>query len=216
MKARTPVLGSFLLLSWLLLLANAGTNLSHVQFQGALATTWILAVWLTYSFFYLVPVFLPIFLLSRFLRSSRGVDTALFVAAWLGASVVQLLVFADAFVFRSFNFHFNGFVWNLITTPGGIESMGASGATQLTFAVIALAWVLAELALLRVDARSRRFASLRRAMLPLPPRWSPCSPRVLSVVAIAEKITYGLADSRELRPRAERRQHVPLLRADAT
>src|SRR5262245_37285501 len=163
---RTAALGNFLLLSWLLLLANAGCNLAHVHFQGALATVWVLVVWLTYSFFYLVPVFAPLFVLDRLLRSVQSAGVPLFVAAWLGASLVQLLVFADGFVFRAFNFHFNGFVWNLITTPGGIESMGASRATQFSFGAIAVAWVAAEAALLRVALRTGRFDRLRRTVFP--------------------------------------------------
>jgi len=196
---RTAALGNFLLLSWLLLLANAGCNLAHVRFQGPLATTWLLAVWLTYSFFYLVPVFAPVFLLDRLLRSVRRAGAPLFAAAWLGASAVQLLVFADGFVFRAFNFHFNGFVWNLVTTPGGIESMGASRGTEASFAGIALGWVAAEALLLRVALYTGRFDQLRRAVLPFPAAMATLL-GVLPVVSLAERVTFGLADSASYGP----------------
>jgi len=37
----------------------------------------------------------------------------------------HLFVFADSHLFDLYAFHINGFVWNLFTTPGGIESLGA-------------------------------------------------------------------------------------------
>jgi len=37
----------------------------------------------------------------------------------------HLFVFADSHLFDLYAFHINGFVWNLLTTPGGIESLGA-------------------------------------------------------------------------------------------
>lgn len=209
MAARSAVLWKFLLLSWLLLLANAGSYLVHVRFQSPLATGWVIAVWLTYSFFYLLPVFGPLLLLDRALGSAwvarrfpllaRAAGGALLGAAWLGASLVQILVFADAFVFRIYNFHFNGFVWNLVTTPGGIASMGASAASEVSFALIALGWLFAEAVLLRVAQRSRRFDRLRRTLLPRAAAVAALV-GVLPVVSMAERVTYGLADSASYSP----------------
>jgi hypothetical protein len=208
-SARATVLWKFLLLSWLLLLANAGSYLMHVRFLSPIATGWVIAVWLTYSFFYLLPVFLPVLLLNRALSSAWAArhipglvthgGTALLGIAWLGASLTQILVFADAVVYRIFNFHFNGFVWNLVTTRGGIESMGASGATEVSFALIGLGWCLAEAALLLLARRSRRLDKLRLTLLP---RAAVVGMLVvvLPLVSMAERVTYGLADSASYGP----------------
>ena len=170
-SARTIVLWKFLLLSWLLLLANASSYMLEVRLLGAVATGWLIAVWWTYCLLYLLPVFAPLLLISHALdsgavarrlpRVARHGHSALLGAAWLGASVVQLLVFADAFVFRLYGFHFNGFVWNLVTTAGGIESMGASGASEASFAAIALGWLIAEA---RPSARRAAKPPLRAAV----------------------------------------------------
>jgi membrane-anchored protein YejM (alkaline phosphatase superfamily) len=207
-RARAGVLWKFLLLSWLLMLANTGSYLLHVRFLSALATGWVIVVWLTYSFFYLLPVFAPLLLLNRVLSSAwvaRKLPSlvrasgALLGAALLGASLAQMVIFADAIVFRMFNFHFNGFVWNLVTTRGGIESMGASGSTQISFALIALGWLLAEAVLLRIAQRSQRFDRLRRSLLP---RAAVVASLVvvLPLVSVAERVTYGLADSASYGP----------------
>jgi len=39
--------------------------------------------------------------------------------------LLKFFVFIDSHLYDLYAFHINGFVWNLITTPGGIESLGA-------------------------------------------------------------------------------------------
>lgn len=46
----------------------------------------------------------------------------------------HLFVFFDSRLYDLYAFHLNGFVWNLITTPGGIESLGAD---QTSFLLVA-------------------------------------------------------------------------------
>jgi len=48
----------------------------------------------------------------------------------VGITLMALL--GDCAVYNNYNFHLNGFVWNLITAPGGIESMGCSSSTHLS------------------------------------------------------------------------------------
>ena len=59
-----------------------------------------------------------------------------------------MMIFADYKIFTMFGFHFNGFVWNLITTPGGIRSMGADLSTHISVALFAIFFVLMQIALL--------------------------------------------------------------------
>lgn len=47
------------------------------------------------------------------------------MVALLVLSLLTILLLVDSQIYGMYGFHLNGFVWNLITTPGGIESMGA-------------------------------------------------------------------------------------------
>ena len=64
--------------------------------------------------------------------------------AWLGAACLQVLLLVDRIIHELFAFHINGFVWNLVTTPGGIESMGGGADTTASFVSMALAWFVAQ------------------------------------------------------------------------
>jgi membrane-anchored protein YejM (alkaline phosphatase superfamily) len=97
---------------------------------------------LSYGVFYLIPAMIITgcshWFLSRLQKQNKSTKLLLteYAIAILSTSVTLILLFADRVVFRLFNFHLNGFVWNLITTPGGIESMGGSSSTSLTYGVI--------------------------------------------------------------------------------
>ena len=55
--------------------------------------------------------------------------------AWLGATLVLLCLYADYRLYELYEFHFNGFVWNLITTPGGIAALGATDSAMQSIAL---------------------------------------------------------------------------------
>ena len=84
--------------------------------------------------------------------------------AWLLASGLQIGLDADRILFSIFAFHLNGFVWNLVTTAGGLESLGGSTSSDWPFALRALGWgglQLVLLALADAIAKHRREATLR-------------------------------------------------------
>lgn len=69
------------------------------------------------------------------------------LAACLGVLYASLLLFIfyiDARLFAMYGFHFNGFVWNLLTTPGGFASLGSSSGSNLGITLQACAVVVAE------------------------------------------------------------------------
>ncbi len=170
--------------------------------------TWVVAVWLTYSLFYLAPVFAPLLALDRVLRTAAvasrlprltlALGAALLPLACLGAGFVQILLFADAFVFKTWSFHLNGFVWNLVTTRGGIESLGASGASELSFAAIGGGWLAAQALLLALALRSRRVDRVSCALAR--PAVIVAAAALTLAVSAGERVTYGLADSASYRP----------------
>lgn len=48
-------------------------------------------------------------------------------------------LFADRLIHDMYGFHINGFVVDLLLTPGGIDSLGATASTQLTAGLIVAA-----------------------------------------------------------------------------
>lgn len=126
-----PILARYFLGSYVAVAIATCPFLLNSWRTGAFAGFYSASVFLSYSAFYLLPAVLvtgSAYLLSRAFRSSGKARKSLTVAAYGCALVLVTLVdFAlvvDAIVMREFGFHLNGFVFNLVTTPGGIESIG--------------------------------------------------------------------------------------------
>jgi len=56
-------------------------------------------------------------------------------------SLTEIVVYVDKFIFHLYGFHLNGFVWNIITTNGGISSLGTSGSTIVSFVLIVWSFI---------------------------------------------------------------------------
>ena len=180
----------YIFLLWLLnLLLTLPFLVSHNGY-GALSLSFSLLVWLTYAFLYSVPALLPIWLISKLAGprlGKRGLMVLMAIAALLGAGI-NVALFADFSIYTIFSFHLNGFVWNLITTPGGIASMGADNAAMISFSALIvvllaghqlLAWWLQRDNRLR-RALDARFAGRYRNMLYL-----------FATLTFAERISYA-------------------------
>ena len=101
-------------------------------------TFFIISAFLVYSFVYLLPAFMLTWLHKGILalfRVNRNGKIYLFSVAGtaiLTSSIACIFILGDRILFSKFGFHVNGFVWNLIVTPGGIESMGFDNQGYLT------------------------------------------------------------------------------------
>jgi membrane-anchored protein YejM (alkaline phosphatase superfamily) len=106
----------------------------------AFAGFFAVLVWVTYAFVYLLPALLVIWLLGKALGSywTRRLARLLGVIAALLGGGVSSALFADLKIFKMFEFHINGFVWNLLTTPGGVSSMGADRRALAMFGAVVL------------------------------------------------------------------------------
>ena len=207
-RARGALLWRFLLLSWLAVLLNLAGLLSRAPWSEALVDGYTLVVYLTYGLFYLAPVFVMLWVLHLALsvaaveRLGRRLQLAagalLAVLAIAGTAAVQLALHADLVIVRLFGFHLNGFVWNLLTTPGGIDSLDASGSSQRSFALLVAGFVALQAALYLVAARSRSLAR----WIPQPPRWR----RRFALAAVgvllsaSERLTFAVSNLTEHRP----------------
>lgn len=128
---RSELLNIYFVVSYLLILGLCGNYLTTLVFPDTRSFLFAIAVYLSYGIIYLLPTILLTktihFVLSR---NTRKNDISRWRKVWVyGVAVVMtsatgLSLFVDQMIFRLYGFHLNGFVWNLIITPGGIESMG--------------------------------------------------------------------------------------------
>ncbi|WP_374680942.1 sulfatase-like hydrolase/transferase [Accumulibacter sp.] len=127
---------------------------------------------------FVAPVVVIGLLLERVFRPRAGPcprwkAMLVYGPVWLLSLLVVLLLFIDLQLFKLYEYHINAFVWNLVTTPGGLAALGASEQTihTLVALVVVAAVVLAVLlaALHRFAARAPagpgRFAHRRAASL---------------------------------------------------
>jgi membrane-anchored protein YejM (alkaline phosphatase superfamily) len=90
-----------------------------------------------------------------------------YASAYLGGTLVLISLYADYRLYELYEYHFNGFVWNLITTPGGVTALGATDSTILAITTqVALFFIgtAAVLWLLHRHLHTGRLVS-RRVML---------------------------------------------------
>ncbi len=201
--SRSEILWRYLALSYLFMLINMLGYLRHVICPDATTAAFVAVVYLTYGLMYLLPVFTVAALLNA-LVSWRRLDRVfggreklrgaiVFTVAWAGFSLSQVLIFADRFIFAMFGFHINGFVWNLVTTKGGIDSMGGGGSTTVTFALIIASICAIQLALLLV-LKIPRVLGLWRWLVP---RRVAVTLLVMALLLSgAERVAYGYSNAR--------------------
>lgn len=162
------------------------------------AVLFLLVVAASYALLYLLPVWAIARLL---LWVPRMAPVAMAVACVLMAALVFLL-YLDGVIHDLYGFHLNGFVWNLVTTPGGIESMGGTAGTRVTVALIAVGLVLLQVFLMWL-AR----LTLRRGWLELPgARWAFVP---LLLLMLVDRTAYGVSHFTAYRPVLAAAQAVP-------
>lgn len=93
---------------------------------GALAGLFHVTAWTCYALLYLAPVPLLGALALRLFPAASWLPGVVVVVA---STLILLALQADLLVYQLFEFHLNGFVWNLLTTPGGLASLGSSRST---------------------------------------------------------------------------------------
>lgn len=137
---------------------------------GAASTLFLLAAFLCYGALYLLPAWLITTLVRRISNGKPKVNQAarnnpVFIAAVLSTSAITLFLYANAKIYALYGMFFNGFIFNLLITPGGVESLGGSGASDLGFALIAAGFVLLQATLLWLSY-AIYMKSLSRQILP--------------------------------------------------
>lgn len=204
------VLAYFFLLTYLVLLAITwdSVDFASARSDGPLVLAFAVAVWLTYGLIYLIPALLITFLTEKFVHRERehGHKAVLYPLAILSSAVTTLFFYANTKLYALYGFFVNSFVINLVATPGGIESLGASSASNATFAGIAVLFLLLQLALLAATIYAyRKFGE---------PSWIPryffTGLMILFVVAtVSERAVYAYSSVTGLASVSAITQKVP-------
>jgi len=130
------VLQRYFVLLYLALFAMIGLFWPLVSFDGSAAWGFAALASAAYAGLYLLPVVI-VSALTAFLLPKDWAPRHALVAttAFIGGSLALLAVYADYRLYALYQYHFNGFVWNLLTTPGGISALGATAETERTIAI---------------------------------------------------------------------------------
>lgn len=181
---------------WVVLHVSAFTT--GKAYSAPAVALWTLATTISYAFLYLLPALIPGYLLYGWLkrRQATRAGAAALVCLLVGLTgAVQVLLFADRTIYGMYGFHINGFVVDLVFSPGGIASLGASRSTELTAALIVVA-------LLALQAASYYWAT-RRVAEHRPPRVLPRARWVLLAVlalTVGERLAYGYSAAVNYQP----------------
>ena len=122
-------MGGYCLAAYLINLVISLLFLFEVKAWDAMTVALMVTLMPVYALAYTVPAALLTLLPAAFVRSGRAQKIVAAVAGTVFFSATQLLLLADYGLLKNFGYHFNPFVWNLLTTPGGFASMGVRSNT---------------------------------------------------------------------------------------
>lgn len=217
-RQRAQGLWTYFFLTYLALLVNNSAYLWQIHCVGPVSILFAVAVFVTYPLLFLLPVMAIVFSLEWLL--SRGPADR--PARWrarlrpilvyglgvLGCGAVQVFLFADATVYRFFHWHLNGYVWVLVTTPGGIESMEMGSQATLYFALLIAAIFVAQAVLLVVAMKVRRLRNLLRKVMKRPVRIAALS--IWFAAGAFQALAYAVSDSQAYAPILRAAEVFPL------
>ncbi len=132
-------LSLFFFFSYLILFSIISLFWPYAKVEGAWPAIYLFLSSAVYALlFLLIPVLVTSLMNFIVIYKNRHVEKlqrlSLNVASIM-TSMVFLALYADYEIYTLYEYHFNGFVWNLIITPGGIEALGATLSTKVTIAV---------------------------------------------------------------------------------
>jgi membrane-anchored protein YejM (alkaline phosphatase superfamily) len=130
-------------------LVSDSVPIINIYNQGWLPFSFMLIAFLLYSIYYLLPA-ISITALTFFIskKIKPGNSKSTYIAAIITGGITTLLLYANAKIFSLYGMFFNGFILNLVMTPGGIESLGGSSASDVGFALITLGFLSLQILIL--------------------------------------------------------------------
>ena len=191
-----------------MLALHLSTFAARGQMVDVPTALWTLATTASYALIYLLPTLLLggglAWLLSG--KSTRRWQGWVLAGVLVSlAGMTHTLLFADRMIYGMYGFHINGFVLDLVTTPGGVESLGASRSTELTATLVVLGFFALELAAYLLAMWPRRAVAgqarrLRaRTVLAL-----------IVLLGLGERVAYGISHAANYRPILFASERYPL------
>ncbi len=200
-QLRKKALSQYFLFSFAALLINASGYVKTIEHNSLLSTAFCAVVLVSYCLLYMLPGLLLLMLLNYILDLTpiNGLlhkcrirpQWVFFLLAVAIFSCVQIFIFADKFIYSRYGFHFNGFVWNIVRTPGGIASLGGGRATDLTFALVLAAFAALQAILLYASVFVVRRSTLCCARVFRIAR--PCLLIFIFIAAVSQGVVYGIS-----------------------
>jgi len=195
-------------LSYLAIVINLCFYSSEITWTGTATPFFAILAFVSFPLIYVLPMQIVVMPLQKFLNAlTRSLKSPKLILALQSGLIaisvgyficIQLMLFGDRFIYHLYNFHLNGFVWNLVTTPGGIESMGAGTSTVLTITLIVLAFVGLHLAIFWVALRVQRVRVVLARWFTGRRRWMTIG--VLLLLFCVQSVSYGVASLRNNSP----------------
>lgn len=199
-------IGRYYFFTWVAVAIHVTWFTSRAQYGDFLAAIWILAVTATYALFYLLPA-LACASLLYWLCSRSGACRS---GKWLMAvcmvclgGLTHVALFADRMIHDMYGFHINGFVVDLVMTPGGIASLGATASTELTAILIVAA-------LLAVQGAAYYWLVMRSAAAPRPMLRGRWLLLIVIVMSLGERVAYGYSSAVNYQPILFASERYPL------
>jgi len=175
------ILKTYFLITYLavLWLVSDSIAFSSIYEEGWLTFGFMLIAFLLYGLYYLLPA-IGITALVRYVSQRIGSKNPYptYIVAILAGGITTLLLYANAKIFSLYGMFFNGFILNLVMTPGGIESLGGSTASDVGYALISSGFLILQIAILWL---AHRFYS-RKQLRPLSLKFLPVTAAVVTVV----------------------------------
>ncbi|MFH1216083.1 MAG: sulfatase-like hydrolase/transferase [Pseudomonadota bacterium] len=197
---RSKVLRLYFSSTFVVVLILCSGYLRQIDLVDPWTVSFSLFTYISYGAFYLLPSALVTgfanWLLEKWDSRNRVISkwsrSTVYAIAVLTTSATTIILFVDQLIFRFFGFHINGFVWNLVSTPGGIESMGGSDTSTMSYAAIVGGFVVLQVILIAgIHALwSRR--KLSGKVFPFLTRRNFLA--VIVCMAVAQSVMYGVSN----------------------
>jgi hypothetical protein len=185
-------LDRFFWLNYCLMLFSLLGFLLIISFRSAAEAAFAAAVLISYGFLYLLPAGLLITMLRWVCRLGglyrfQSARVLVYAAAVVSMSLTHLLAIIDQVIYRMYSFHINGFVWNLVLTKGGIQSMAAGRGTVVVFFLVVAGILLAEILILTACIR------IKRPFFPSKLLWRRAAAALLLLCIFLQAVGYGIS-----------------------
>lgn len=116
-------------------------SFSNLFEEDVLTFGFTVLTFLLYGLIYLIPAIICTCLASYLEHKFKSTSYWTILVAIVSGGLTLLFLYANAKIFSLYGMFFNEFILNLITTPGGIESLGGSAASEIGFIMIMIGFL---------------------------------------------------------------------------